>query len=488
MDRRIRDIMIEPVLISSDVTFIDVLQRMMCAKTNSLLVVNKLGVLVGRVQSLDLLWQIKPGYLDSEFAALTAHFVDEDGFKDACVESQHIPLDQFMEKNPKTVSPDTRLMEAAMIAIEDKHARIPVVDENNIPVGIVTRTELKKVVGHYLKLEDCAEGEQATFSLGTGKSEPLTTLLLPLAGNDIDKRIVKFAGCLAAALVERAQGITMLHVTGEGFLKRHLDKAASRRVKGTVIESGIFNNSRKRQITEVVQPMLDSTLADLKGYGVTCPVRQKVVDGDYAQQILQVAEEGGFSTIVMGRRGLSLVGEIFKGSVSAEVLHQPYGGAIYIVGEKFTTEGLCPVSKVLIPVDGSAYALAAVHEAAALSSQLGTNIASITLLRVVDISKHREKTAELDQDADRILSEARQILLDAGIDEQKIVSRAHYGTPADSILALSVETDANLIMIGRRGRSASKELLMGSVSSAVLHRCGGSTVAIISSAADSAEK
>ncbi|MCD6527117.1 MAG: universal stress protein [Desulfuromonas sp.] len=460
---------------------------MICTKTNSLLVVNKLGVLVGRVQSLDLLWQIKPGYLDSEFAALTAHFVDEDSFKDACVESQNIPLEQFMEKNPKTVSPDTPLMEAAMIAIEDKHARIPVVDKNNVPVGIVTRTELKKMMGYYLELGDCVEGVRETFSLGTGKSEPLTTLLLPLAGNDIDKRIVKFAGCLAAALVDRAQSMTMLHVTGEGFLKRHLDKAASRRVKGAIVESGIFQNSRKRQIAEVVQPMLDNTEADLKGYGVTCPVRQKVVDGDYAQQILQVAHEGGFSTIVMGRRGLSLVSEIFKGSVSAEVLHQPYGGAIYIVGEKFTAEGQCPVSKILIPVDGSSYALAAVQEAAALSSQLGSNIASIDLLRVIDISKNPEKTAELDQDAERVLNEARQILLDAGVDEQKIVSRAHYGTPADSILATSVETDANLIMIGRRGRSAAKELLMGSVSSAVLHRCGGSTVAIISSPVDHAE-
>jgi nucleotide-binding universal stress UspA family protein len=36
-------------------------------------------------------------------------------------------------------------------------------------------------------------------------------------------------------------------------------------------------------------------------------------------------------------------------------------------------------------------------------------------------------------------------------------------------------------MVGRRGRSLIEELFMGSVSNAVLHRCGGSTIAIISS-------
>ena len=484
MDKRIQDIMIAPVLINSNATFIDVLQKMICAKTNSLLVVNKKGVLVGRVQSLDLLWQIKPGYIDSEFAALTTHFVDEETFMDACIASKDNALDTFMEKDPKTVKPDTPLMEAAMIAIEDKHARIPVVNNENVPIGIVTRTELKKMMGQYLEVGDCSEFSGTKFDLEFGKINPLSTFLLPLAGNEIDKRIVKFAGCLVGALDGRAKGLTMLHVTGEGFLKRHLDNAATRRVKGTVIESGIFQNSRKRHVTEVVQPMLDNTSVELKNYGVKCPVRQKIVDGDYAEQILHVAEDDCFSTVVMGRRGLSLVGEIFKGSVSADVLHKPFNGAIYVVGEKFSETEKCPLLRVLVPVDGSAYAKAAVHEAATLASQYGSNMASITLLRVIDVSKYHEKTAQLDADAEKVLDECRQILLDAGIDEQKIVTRAHYGTPTDSILALSVETDANLIMIGRRGRSAVSELLMGSVSSAVLHRCGGSTVAIISSTPD----
>lgn len=484
MDTKTQDIMIKPTLIGSDASFMDVLQTMICAKTNSLLVVNKKGVLVGRVQSLDLIWQIKPGYLDAEYAALVAHFVDEDSFKEACEKSKNISVEELMEKDPHTLKPETPLMEAAMIAIEDKHARIPVVDKNNVPVGIVTRTELKKMMGQYLGVAECFDGGASLPAVTIGEVKALSNLLLPLAGNEIDKRIVKFAGCLAAALSDRAESITMLHVTGEGFLQRHIGKSSTRRVKGEIIETGIFRNSKKRQVAEVVQPMLTKTEADLKECGVKCPVLQKIVDGDYAQQILQVAEAGCFSTIIMGRRGLSLVSEIFQGSVSAAVLHKPFDGAVYIVGEKFVESNNCPVSRILVPIDGSKYALAAVREAAALASQCGTKTTTVTLLNVIDIAKNSEKTATLDKDAEDTLNSARKILLDAGVDEQNIAAHAHYGTPVDSILAASVEYDANLIMIGRKGRSAVQELLMGSVSSGVLHRCAGSSIAIISSSSD----
>jgi nucleotide-binding universal stress UspA family protein len=477
MDKRIKDIMIKPVLVGNNATFMEVLQRMIKYKTNSLLVVNKKGVLVGRIQSLNLLWKIKPGYLDTDFAALTSHFIDEEAFREACIKAKDTPIDELMEKNPKVLRPDSSLMEAAMIAIEDMHARIPVVDEHNVPVGIVTRTELKKVMGLYLGIDEKDLDDVLSPSFAIGAVEPLRTFLLPLAGNEIDRRIVKFTGCLAAALSGYVKDVTLLHVTGEGFFK----KAASRRVKGEVIESNIFKNMRVRQINEVVKPMLDKTESELRAYGLECSVRQKIVDGDYSNQILQVAEEGCYSSIIMGRRGLSLVGEIFKGSVSSEVLHKPFSGSVYIVGERFTEEGKCPISKILIPVDGSSYSLSAVREAAVLASHYAKGMVSVTLMNVIDISKHSKKTSELENTSEQILEEARRILVDAGVEEGAISTRSHHGVPADSILAVSHEIDANLIMVGRRGRSLIEELFMGSVSNAVLHRCGGSTIAIISS-------
>jgi nucleotide-binding universal stress UspA family protein len=101
------------------------------------------------------------------------------------------------------------------------------------------------------------------------------------------------------------------------------------------------------------------------------------------------------------------------------------------------------------------------------------------LLNVINISKHPTQTTAATQEAEAILNKGKQLLVAAGIDESKIDLRIHHGVPADAILAVSVEIDANIIMIGRRGLSMVSELLMGSVSSAVLHRCGNSTIAIV---------
>jgi len=479
MDRTIKDIMIKPTLIGIDSTFIEVLTKMICAHTNSLLVVNNRGVLVGRVQSLNLLWHIKPDYIDDKVTALTAHFIDEESFQESCIKAKDDPLDKFMEKDPKTVKVNTSLMEAAMIAMEDKHARIPVVDDAKKPIGILTRTELKKIMASYLGIDDCPESCVHTQSLTIGEGKPLTTLLLPLAGNEIDKRIVKFAGCLASSVEESIQSITMLHVTGEGFLKRHLGKISTRRIKGQIVESKIFDNEKNQQIAKVVKPMLDKTAATLAGYGVKCPIRQKIVDGDYSQQILQAANDGGYSTIVMGRKSQTLIADILTGSVSSDLIHSPFQGTTYIVGERFDSAGSCPAAKILVPIDGSVNANAALVEAATLASQYEPSLASVTLVNVIDISKKPTQTVEATKAAEAILNKGKQILMDAGIDESKIDLRIHHGVPADAILAVSVEIDANIIMIGRRGLSTVSELLMGSVSATVLHRCGNSTIAIV---------
>ena len=295
----------------------------------------------------------------------------------------------------------------------------------------------------------------------------------------MDKSIVKFAGCLASSIEESIQTITMLHVTGEGFLKRHLEKISTRRIKGKIVETKLFESEKKQLVTNVVKPMLDKTATTLREYGFKCPIRRKIVDGDYSQQILQAANEGGYSTIIMGRKSQTLIADIFTGSVSSELIHSPFQGAIYIVGERFDSVGSCPAPKILVPIDASDNVKAALIEAATLASQYEPSLASVTLVNVIDISRTPTQTVEATQKSEAILNNGKQVLIDAGIDAAKIDLRSHHGVPADAILAVSLEIDANIIMIGRRGKSTISELLMGSVSSAVLHRCGNSTIAIV---------
>jgi nucleotide-binding universal stress UspA family protein len=59
----------------------------------------------------------------------------------------------------------------------------------------------------------------------------------------------------------------------------------------------------------------------------------KVVDGSRspANDILQEAKAGNYGTIVLGRRGISLLKEFFMGSVTSKVIQQADGFTVWII-------------------------------------------------------------------------------------------------------------------------------------------------------------
>ena len=481
MNTKIQDIMRKAVLIGQDAVFIDALRKMIIDKTNSLLVVSKAGKLVGEIQSFDLIKQVVPGYIVSD--EIAAHFATEEIFMDACEAAKNIPIEKFMNKDPKTITLQSSLMEAVVVAMAHGQSRVPVVDEQHQPLGILSRTELKQVIGKCINIEESLTKEALVEPLirKAGAVEPLTSFLLPVDGSEPSKRAVRFSGSLAAALADRVQTITLLRVLAGGYLKRHLADMAKVRVKGEIIESDIFKTSREDHISKNIKPMLEEAEAELKKFGAKAPINQKIVDGVPAEQIFQVAEEGDYSTIIMGRRGVSAVREVLLGSITASLLHKPVHQSVYVIGAKVENlkADACPIPRILVPLDGSPHAVAAAREAAILAKCYGDAVAEVTLLHVIDLARYakRHYTSQSQED---ILNEAQQIFTDSGVSESKIVSVVEYGSPGEVILNTAKEKQTNLLVIGRRGRSAFQELFMGSVSRQVVQRCTDATVGVVS--------
>jgi len=482
MNIRIEDIMREPVLIGDGATFLDALKEMICRKTNALLVVNRQGKLVGKVQALDLMRQVKPAYLDSDTDAITAHFATEEILRQGCEEAKPIPVSAFMTRDPKTITPRSSLLEAVVVAIGSEQTRVPVVDGEGRPIGVLTRTELKQIMGVFAGIEECFAGAPLRSAAARDVSGPLTAFFLPIDPSDAGKRVVKFSGCLASGLGDRVAVVTLFHVTEAGFLQKQLAAASQRRVKSGVEERELFQRSRQEYIANTVTPMFAEAEALLKGVGVRAPVDTRIVDGDPAKEILKAAEEGGYSTIVMGRRGLSPIKQIFLGSVTSSLLHAPVRQSVYVVGDRVRDADTCPVPRILVPLDGSSHAYGAVEEAAVLARFHAASVTNVLLVRVVNVGAHPDVSMERqEQEAEQILARGRQILLDAGVEDRKVSVIVEYGKPASVIPQVAEERDANIVIMGRRGRSAVKDLLMGGVSTTVLNRCTGPTVAIVGS-------
>jgi len=162
-----------------------------------------------------------------------------------------------------------------------------------------------------------------------------------------------------------------------------------------------------------------------------------------------------------------------------KVLHGLINHNIYLVGEKISEEN--PVSKILVPVDGSEYSIKAVEHALCLAKVV-KGINKITLLRVINLSLYLEKVKEginPEEEAKEILNKAEKRFLNEGVNEKLIETKTSIGFPKEEIVKEIKDGNYDLVIMGRKGRSALKDLVLGGVSSVVINKCFEPTIAII---------
>jgi nucleotide-binding universal stress UspA family protein len=134
--------------------------------------------------------------------------------------------------------------------------------------------------------------------------------------------------------------------------------------------------------------------------------------------------------------------------------------------------------RILLAVDLTDASSGAVVEAIELAA---ANEAELVVLTVVEPSNLRMpggRTRRVDQERDRLEAGARDIVgraRGAGVSATYLIWE---GDPAESILDASISEDADLIVLGSRGRTNLRRLLLGSVSSAVARRASCEVVVI----------
>ena len=124
------------------------------------------------------------------------------------------------------------------------------------------------------------------------------------------------------------------------------------------------------------------------------------------------------------------------------------------------------MKRIVVGYDGSEHARRALEEAANLAGD-----AAVTVISAVDVSGaggHGNPGADPEETTERSkeLSEARAFLEGKGI---KVDTSESYGDPADSLIDAARDSDADLIIVGTRDLNAVKEILLGSVSTKVVH-------------------
>jgi len=140
---------------------------------------------------------------------------------------------------------------------------------------------------------------------------------------------------------------------------------------------------------------------------------------------------------------------------------------------------------IVVGTDGSQTASEAVRQAVELAKEIGAKIQLVSAYEPVPASRLREEKREVPEDlqwmvnpreeVDHTLSEAADIVKEAGVD---VESFARQGDPADAILDVAEETDADLIVVGNKGMTGAKRFLLGSVPNKVSHHAPCSVLII----------
>ena len=146
------DITKEARIIRDSATFRDALVSMVQDETNTLLVIDEDGTLVGEVGVSDLMDAIVPEYVNGD--TMAENFATEELFTKAVKSAAEMTVSDFMNTDIESVGTDAELIEVAAVAIAHQKARIPVVDSENRPVGIISRRGLKRVLARALGLTE----------------------------------------------------------------------------------------------------------------------------------------------------------------------------------------------------------------------------------------------------------------------------------------------------------------------------------------------
>ena len=250
----------------------------------------------------------------------------------------------------------------------------------------------------------------------------------------------------------RAQGVTARHVPADdrrSILLAALDRSAN------LIAAGARRALSRRW------PEADVTIVD------TAPVAG----------VLHEAKRCDADVIVLGWRGHGAVRRLLMGSVSRGVVRGAKCAVLVV------RRGQRGVRRIVIGVDGSANALRAVDFVGRMHPPRGGQVTLFTAVEHIGVPSHAlaprgvgttvaaevrrinaERTARAKQD----LARAEATLTRAG---WRVRTTVTAGAPLHDVLATVDSAGADLLVVGARGASGVRHLLLGSVAEGALNRC-----------------
>jgi nucleotide-binding universal stress UspA family protein len=140
---------------------------------------------------------------------------------------------------------------------------------------------------------------------------------------------------------------------------------------------------------------------------------------------------------------------------------------------------------IVVGTDGSETAGEAVRQATELAKAVGATIFLVSAFQPVGNQRLREERQQVPDDMSFMVNEREDVEATLRDGEEKVKEAgvgvqtfARQGDPADAILDVAEEQNADLIVVGNKGMSGAKRFLLGSVPNKVSHHAPCSVMII----------
>lgn len=140
------------------------------------------------------------------------------------------------------------------------------------------------------------------------------------------------------------------------------------------------------------------------------------------------------------------------------------------------------MKKILVPIDGSDNSISALKKAKELASFTNGEIMIITVVKDVASqlytleNEYKDEIKKVfEEQVEEVIKEAKELIKGC---TDKIQTKVLSGDPAQEIIKMAEEENYDLIIMGNRGLNTISRVMMGSVSSKVLHHVNTSILIV----------
>jgi nucleotide-binding universal stress UspA family protein len=303
----------------------------------------------------------------------------------------------------------------------------------------------------------------------------VNTILVPLDGSALAERVLPYVRALAPILGAR---VCLLKVVAAG----DYDNMLTETLMGAygIVESPEALRERKNNAWEIIRQHAEGYLATQAVYlrEAGLDVETEVNTGSPAKIIVEVAREQHATLIAMATHGYGGIKRWTLGSVTDQVVHTATTPVFVVQGAEPAPQATPAIKRILVPLDGSAFARQALPLAVDLAA--GAN-AELILLEAIaptvetmagfrplgqSIPQYAEMIELLHWHAQQDLGALTEQLSQSSLNVKASIVNGHA---AEVIVDEAAHRGVDLIVMATHGYSGLKRWALGSVAHKVLH-------------------